>query len=136
MTDTLAGQFIGQGFHFGVSLFAALACLAAGWLYLDAWSASHHQGELGKGLGFLLLTGAFVMTGATWGDPTLLDAIAATLKFTGYSLIAWGHIIEPLNPKPKTTGYLPESFMSTGATPAAPSTPPRQGPGCPRHWLH
>jgi hypothetical protein len=115
MFDLISGQFISQSLHFGVNLFAALACIAAAWLYLDAWSERHHGGELAKGGGFLMLAVAFLITGATWGEPGLLGLASNTLKLLGYLAIATGMISTPLQPRPKTTGYTPAMLIGPAA---------------------
>ncbi len=107
MPDVISVQFIGQSLHFGINLFAALACLSAAWLFLDAWVERRHLTEITKGGGFLLLAAGFLMNGATWGNPGLIGLIANLLKFAGYIGIITGNLIVPLQPRPKTTGYTP-----------------------------
>jgi hypothetical protein len=115
MFQQASSQFIGQSLHFGVNLFAALACLAAGWLYLDAWSGRHLFREFSKGCGFLLLTAAFIITGAVTDNGGWLELISNLLKLVGYLSIATGRLIEPIQPRPKIAGYTPALFINAVA---------------------
>lgn len=115
-------QFIGQNLHFGVNLFAALACFAASWLYLDAWSGRKHIPGLAKGLGFLLLTAGFLAQGTTWGAASWLDLAAGFLKLGGYVAVAIGHLLDPVQARPKIDGYsqVPAVTLTLSAQTIAP----------------
>ncbi len=117
MLDLVSSQFVGQSLHFGINLFAALACVAAGWLYLDAWTERHRPKELAKGGGFLLLAGGFITTGATWNDPGALGVLATALELAGYIAVGVGELLEPIQARPKIPGYTPAiTFSATGVT--------------------
>jgi len=115
MPDVISAQFIGQSAHFGVNLFASLACLAAGWLFLDAWVDRPHASELSKGSGFILLAIAFLLNGASWGDPSLTSFIADLFKIAGYLAIVVGNLAVSLNARPKTMGYRPDAAFTPAA---------------------
>ncbi|HSX01846.1 MAG TPA: cache domain-containing protein [Candidatus Saccharimonadia bacterium] len=75
-----------------------------GWLYFDAWSNRHHASELAKWVGFFLLATSFLVTSATWGEPGILQLVATALRLLGYGGVVVGNILDPIQPRPKTSG--------------------------------
>ncbi|HEX3082170.1 MAG TPA: cache domain-containing protein [Candidatus Saccharimonadia bacterium] len=120
MLNSVSSQFIGQSLHFGVNLFAALACIAGGWLYLDAGAQRRHVSELAKGIGFIVLALAFMVSGGATSSP-VFEFLATLLKLIGYGSLAYGTLASPLQPRPNTAndGYRPVAPTAAGPTTTA-----------------
>jgi hypothetical protein len=100
-------MFVGQVLHFGIGLFLGLACLAAAWLYFDAWTERHHISEGSLTLGFVLLTIGFLMSGVSWDSTSWTAMVAGGIKLGGYLGIALGNLLTPIQPRPKTANPFP-----------------------------
>jgi hypothetical protein len=104
-------EFILTDAHFAISLTAALACFATGWLYFDAWTGGRHRKELFKWVGLGILAVGFVIS-ATQVETTFLGQtlfsqlgmIGVVLRGVGYALLAVGLALDPLEPVPKIRG--------------------------------
>jgi hypothetical protein len=131
MIGAISLQFLGQNIHFAIYLFAALACFAAGWLYLDAWAERRTRVDLPKWTGFFLLAVGFLVEGAVW-DAGLLDATGGTLKLLGYIGLIIGNLLEPIQPRPKTSHLEPQPpehhDATNSAPPASPTAPATSAP--------
>jgi hypothetical protein len=102
-------MFVGQALHFGIGLFLGLACLAAAWLYFDAWLERHHISEGCLTVGFTLLTAGFLMGGVSWDSTSWTAMVAGGIKLGGYLGIGLGNILTPIQPRPKTTSPFPNT---------------------------
>ena len=105
----LITQFLLITANFTLQLFVGLVCFAVAWLYYDAWSGRHDQRESTKAIGFLLLSLSFVI-GAIAIEQSLLEtsiinintvfALTAFFRITGYLVLIYGQITDPLQPLP------------------------------------
>jgi hypothetical protein len=104
MLSAATAQFIGQNLHFAVDLFVALACFAAGWLYLDAGSKHHLFVKTSKWAGFFLLALGFLVAGASGADSGALSTLGIIFKLLGYSGILISNFFDPIQARPHTMG--------------------------------
>ena len=130
-------QFFGQNVHFAVSLFAALVFFAVFWLYFDAWLSRkpHSKRDIFIWSGFLVLCLSFVVESTVvevsylgesiFGD--ISEKLANWLGLAGFALIIVGQLVQPLQPKPLTTGLQLESEEPEELEPAA-SVEPEKSP--------
>lgn len=125
MLDLLPVQFIAQNIHFALSLFVSLGCFAAGWLYFDAGDEHHPLVKTSKWLGFFILALGFLVAGASGGNLGLVTNISIVLKLLGYSGILISNFLEPIQPRPITTGLQFSKWREPEPpNSAAPPTPP------------
>jgi hypothetical protein len=102
-------QFFLQNLHFALSLFAALVFFAAAWLYFDAWTVKKDKKDSLKILGLFYLCLSFVISAThiestilknSVVDQNLVAIISFALRVLGYSTLAIGLYIDPLQKRP------------------------------------
>ena len=113
-------QFFLENSHFAINLLAALVFFAVFWLLFDAWLARKSLKEGLKFTGFLLVSISFLVHAtsieATAFSATLIPKnlnmlIVLGTRILGYLLIIFGQLLDPLQPKPVTTGLNPNPSL-------------------------
>jgi hypothetical protein len=108
--------FLYTHIHFTVSIFVSLISFAVSWLYLDAWITKKSLREGSRVLGFFLLGISFAINStkietSIFGTSVLPDNwlfwTVFSSRIAGYLLILLGHILDPLQAKPKAAIFLP-----------------------------
>jgi len=109
--------------HFTINVFVALILTAVTWLYFDAWISKKNLREACRTLGFLLLAISFAVNstkietfifGASILPDNLLLWSVLVSRVTGYVLVVLSHILDPLQPKPKTTAvFIPPVIVKS-----------------------
>lgn len=106
-------QFFLEHIHFAVYVGAALVFFAVAWLYFDAWTASKRPREIIRSLGFLLFSLSFLLKGMVVESQAIGATVIpagfhtwafAVTRLTGYLLIITSLLMDPINPKPETSG--------------------------------
>jgi len=113
-------HFFLENSHFAVNLLGALIFFAVFWLLFDAWLARKSLKEGLKFTGFLLVSISFLVHAtsieATAFSATLIPKnlnmlIVLGTRILGYLLIIFGQLLDPLQPKPVTTGLNPNPSL-------------------------
>lgn len=105
--------FIGQNFHFAISLFASLVTFAVFWLHFDAWGQRKELKELAKFLGYLFLSTSFLIQAVLVEEVkitqiglfgTNTEFFVLILRTIAYLTIIWALLIDPFPVVPKMEG--------------------------------
>ncbi len=105
-------QFYLENAHFSLTLLVSLVFFAVFWLYFDAWLQKRSMCGAFRAGGFLLLSISFLIHASYLEIPYISlpfmgdfnQYFTSFTKISGYFLIIFGEIIDPLQKKPSSRG--------------------------------
>lgn len=118
-------QFLLVNIHFAINLFIALVFFAVFWLYFDAWTVRKTLKDALKIIGLFFISISYLVH-AVFLESTIVpnpilgtqthDMALAVLRVAGYLFFIAGLLIDPIIPKPQTTGLAGELAKEHGAS--------------------